>query len=241
MLLLSKISNLEMHSPEWKAARIGRLFTSSSIHYIMGKEGLGDTGMTYIRRKVFEALSGVSTDKEIDTDAVRWGLVYEPDNCRKFCAKMGIEFLVTQKMIEVSKEESTTPDGLIVRKYHTDGLQVDVTTFEAKCYQADKFMKCAECDTVQDVKKVDPSAYYQVLHQMMAVDCLNGFLSYYHPDLPLSAGLKIFEFRKMQQEIDKKTGKTIYPIIEDLKLMNERKKEALVHFERIKNKLLTGQ
>lgn len=239
MLSISRISKLEMHSDEWKAARIGRLFTSSNIHYIMGEDGIGKGGMTYIRRKVFESISGLSTDTEIDTDAVRWGLVYEPENCRKFCAKMGIDFLVTQKLIEVDSNEASTPDGLIVRTKHPDGLSYDVSPFEGKCYQHEKHMKCAECDTPQQIRRVDPPAYWQVLHQTTAVDSLNGFLSYFHPDLPADNwGLKIIEFRKVQKVI--LNGKEVYPIINDITLMNNRKKEAFEIFTRLKNKYAPG-
>ncbi len=235
MLLISRISNLQMHSPEWKAARIGRLFTSSSRYKLMGKEGIGDLGMTYIRGKVFETLSGLSVDKEIDTDAVKWGLAYENFNLQKAGAKLGLEFVVTQKMVEIDKNEATTPDALILRKKHTDGLHWDVSTLEAKCYQHEKHMKCAECDTPQEIKKVDPSAYWQKIHQIDAVDCLDGYLSYYHPDLPVDDwGLKIIHFRKMQKAVENK--KELYPIVNDLSFMKKRKLEALAIFTNLLNR-----
>jgi hypothetical protein len=238
MLLISKISQLQMHSAEWKAARTGRLFTSSNMHFLMGKEGFGDTGMNYIRRKVFEALSGVSTDKEIDTDAVKHGLAYEPENLRKFCQVKGVDMIVTQKMINGENEnEASTPDGLIVRSKSLDSLCYDVSTIEAKCYQHDKYMKVVECETTQEVKKADPAAYFQVLHQMMVADCLNGFISYYHPDIPInSGGLRIIEFRKAEA-VAGKNNLVTYPIKDDLKLMNERKRLAMIEFNRIKEKV----
>lgn len=226
MLLKSRISNLLIHSDEWKAARTGRLFTSSSIHKICGEKGLGETGLSHISLKVFETLSGTSTDVELDTDSVRHGIVYEPEATRKFGINKGVDFLVTQKMINgETADEASTPDGLMIRKESIDTLKLDVSTLETKCYQPLKHLQCCLCDTPEQIKKVDRPAYFQVLHQLIVCDCLNGYLVYYHPDLPADKGqMKIIEFRKIH-------------LIEDLKMINNRKAEARNEFKRIFDKL----
>lgn len=228
MLLKSRISNLEMHSEEWKQERIGRLFTSSNFWRLMGKKGLGETGLSWIKKKVFESISGTSADKEIDTDSVRHGLVYEPFNLRAFAEIKGIKYLITQKLIYgEDKNEASTPDGLIVVRENSDGLSYEVATVEAKCYQQENHLSCAMCETPVEIKEEDGPAYWQVLHHLSTVDCLKGYLSYFHPDLPLDkGGIRIIEFRKAL-------------LTADIKLMKERKELALAEFDRIKAKLLT--
>lgn len=227
MLLKSRISHIEMHSDEWKSDRIGRLWTSSNAHKMLQKEGLGQTGMNHIILKAAECLSGVSTETELDTDAVRHGLVYEQANLREFSKVKGITFLVTQKLIYgEGKMSSSTPDGIIVRKESIDQLSYDCSTVETKAYQMLKHVKCALCETPTELQKADPEGFWQVIDQLNTCDCLNGFISYYHPDLPVNGGgLRIIEFRKVF-------------LIPELKFLNERKRLAFQEFEKVKQKLI---
>ncbi len=237
MLLKSRISNIPLGSEEWKQARLSRL-TSSNWHKLMGEKGLGDTGMAYIRSRVFESLSGVPAEQDILNEGVAHGLVYERKAAEEVKRIKGFEFVATQVFIYgADPKESTTPDGLVIRKESSDELYYEVSTIETKAFQVDRHMKCVECESPQDIKKEDPKTYWQVLHQLHVVDALNGYLAYYHPDLPLDkGGIRIIEFRKMQQL--EKNGKQYYPIVEDLKFLLERKALAIQEFERIRTKLL---
>jgi hypothetical protein len=199
----------------------------------MGEKGLGDTGMTYIRSKVFESLSGVPAEQDILNEGVAHGLVYERSAAEHVKRIKGFQFVATQVFIEgADPMESTTPDGVIINSESSDQLSYEVSTLETKAFQVDRHMKCVESETAQDVKINDPKSYWQCIHQLHCVDALKGYLAYYHPDLPMDAGgIRIIEFRKMQQV----NGK--YPIVEDLKFMADRKALAIAEFNRIKSKL----
>lgn len=204
----------------------------------MGKEGIGEMGMAYIRSRVFESLSGVPSEQDILNESIASGLIYERTAIEHVKRIKGFEFVATQVFIEGAEpNESTTPDGLVIRKESVDELHYEVSTVETKAFNVDRHMKCVECETPQDVKKEDPKSYWQVIHQLYCVDALNGYLAYYHPDLPIDAGgIRIIEFRKMQQLQEK--GKTIYPIVNDLSELKIRKQRAISEFNILRHKLL---
>jgi len=62
MLNVNKVSQIEPYSPEWFSNRLGKL-TSSSIACLCAPKGIGTGGMTYIRNKVSEVITGISTEK----------------------------------------------------------------------------------------------------------------------------------------------------------------------------------
>lgn len=241
MLLKSRISDIKMcegaeYTERWKRERLGK-FTASRMVELMGERGLGETGKTYIDTRVFEELAGISTEKDILNESIVHGLIHEVDALRKFGNVMGLDFIATQVLVNSENPKfSCTPDGLITRKESPDGLYYDVDTVETKCYQAAMHMKCAQCVTPMDLKEVDKKAYWQVLSQMDIVDCLNGYAVYYSPYLKLEeGGMRIIHFRKMHKETV--NGKTFYPIVDDLRLLQERKDLALKKFEEIKQKI----
>lgn len=237
---ISKVSMLDengMFSYEWRKERTSK-FTSSQIYKLCDEKGFGDTGMNYIRTRVFEDISKVSTDKDILTQATADGIIYEIPALQKFMQATGNVLIVTQKIVKgTNPRYSSTPDGLIIRRETNDDLYYDASTVETKCFQPERHMKCVECTTPQELKAVDRKTYFQVLDQLLVCDCLNGFAVYYHPDLPINeGGMRIIEFRKMQKEIIK--GKEVHPIKDDMDFLHGRKEEALKEFERIKSKIL---
>jgi len=224
MLLKSKITQIEMLSDEWRLQRLFK-FTSSKWYLLMGERGLGEQGLTYIRSKVGEFLSGVSSEVEFENDSTRHGNLYEVEGIKEFAKLMKIEFLVLQKLIhEQGSMTSSTPDALWVRKESTDKLSYDVSTIEIKAFQNTAHVKMAECETPSDIKKAYAPVFWQIIHQMEECDCLTGYAVFYNPNFKVG-GLRVIEFRKAA-------------LLDEFRLLKERKKLALETFEKIKNKLL---
>lgn len=224
MLKKESITSVEMHSDAWYAGRLGK-FSSSMIHTLMGKTPFTDGAMTYIMERVGEELSGQPAKREIDTDATRWGLLYENEAIKKFGVTMGLDFLVVQKLIVVPETRfSSTPDALIVRKDYGDSY--DVSSVEVKCFPGyGHYIECALCNTPEELKKVDSKIFWQILDQMDNCDCLTGYGVFYHPSMR-AGGFKVIEFKKIN-------------LLQDLKLLKERKNLAVSKFEEIRDKMLT--
>lgn len=233
MLKVSQVSDIGMLDKdsnireEWLLNRIGKL-TSSQIYKIAGKEGFGDTGKTYIRTRAFERAAKVSADKEITTPSMIAGLVEEGHSLRIFKRRHGIEHFVVQKLINGTlPNESGTPDGLWLKSaFEKGGVSLyDAETVETKSFEPAKFMKCIEADKPEDVKKIDPSSFWQVVDQMIVADCLNGWLVYFNSQLGEDkGGYKEIPFRAA--------------ILKDeVNFLKDRKKEAQLEIEKIYKKL----
>lgn len=223
MLKKSNISSIEIFSPEWFDFRLGK-FTSSNIYMLInGTQG----AYSYIYSKVGEYLSGISIQSEYDTDGLRHGNQYEQEALMKFGQHMGLKFMVTQKLIGAKDSMfSGTPDGLIIKNQSADGLEYNVSTVEVKCpltYNA--FVGLALCETPADVKAENKQYYWQVLDQMDICDSLNGYFVCYHPNFK-EGKMNIIEFRKIN-------------LMEDFKLLKQRKEWALQIFQTTKDKLLS--
>ena len=227
MLLKSKITDVPMYSGEnyfdgWLLGRIGK-YTASKISCCMQPKGLGDGAMTYIRSRVFEELNGISSDKEIDTEAMRWGLLNEPKALVAFCRYMGIEAdetgrvpIIPQRLVaDKDSKFGCTPDGIWIQQEFEkpDGTWLVVAPEEVKCFQLARHLKCVVCDTPEKIKAVDPDSFWQLIMQMAECDALVGYLIYFYPGLKYG-GLRVIEFRKIH-------------LTEEFKLFNTRKVEIL--------------
>ena len=62
MLDVNKISTIVPYSAEWFNHRLG-MMTSSPISCICTPKGIGKGGLTYIRNKVYEKLTGKTTER----------------------------------------------------------------------------------------------------------------------------------------------------------------------------------
>lgn len=224
MLKVEHISQIPIHSEEWKIARLAK-FTSSMMFNLMGDKMLTDRGVAYLYEKVGEEMTGIPAKYEVDTPETRHGLLYENEAIRKFGQIMGVEFLVTQKLITAPGTRfGSTPDALWVKAKYGD--QYDVETAEIKCYPSyAHFIECVLCDTPAQLKAVDKKLYFQVLDQMDNCDCLRGYAVLYHPDFK-AGGFKIIPFRKLEMK-------------DEFKFLKERKKLAEEKFNEIRDKLLT--
>lgn len=223
MLLKSKITNIEMLSDAWKQNRL-TLFTSSKWHLLMGEKGLGIQGMSYIRSKVAEALTGMSSEQEFETEWTIHGNMYENEGIQKVMALKGWEFVIIQKLIhEKGSKTSSTPDFIVPTAESEDKTAYAVETGEIKCFQGDSHIKCAVCSTPEELKEVNKQVYWQVIHQMKECDSLKGYAVFYNPYFK-QGGLRIIEFRKVN-------------LINDFKLLVERERLALSIFESTLNKM----
>lgn len=227
MLLKSNISDIVIHSDAWFQGRLAK-FTSSEWHFLMSEKGIDKTGLNYIYRKVGEELTGLPCRKEVSTEATEHGHIYEPEGIRAFGLKMGIEFLVTQKLItNTDKRQGSTPDAIWVHNESTDKLSYNVSTLEQKCPPTyDNYIKLWKCKTPADVKKVEPKYYWQVIHQMMVCDCLKGYFSVFHPFFKVGQ-LNIVEFRKIE-------------LATEFKLAAERGRQAMQLFEETRNEMMAA-
>lgn len=211
-----------MGSEEWRQARIAK-FTASKASSLCKPKGLS---ISYIREKVGESITRVPADKEVDTDATRWGILYENEAIKKFGELKGVKFLVTQTMIcDPDSMFSATPDFIWVQRENSDGLSYEVACGEVKCFPSySHYVEMAECETPEDVLKADDEVFWQVVGQMSEVDCLVGYAVFYHPDFT-QGGMRVIEFRKAL-------------LREKFKFYNERKELAESEFSRVRNKLL---
>lgn len=224
MLKIEHISKIEIHTPEWRQARLAK-FTSSMIHTIMGDKFLTKECVAYLYERVGEEITGLPCKTEVDVAATNWGLLHEGDALRKFAQFMEIEFLVTQCLVtEPGSRFGSTPDGLWVKQKYGDAY--DVETVEVKCYPSyPHYIECVLCDTPQELKKVDRKLYYQVLDQMLNCDCMKGYAVLYNPEFKNAGGFKTIQFRKLD-------------LMEDFKELKTRKTLAEQKFNEIRNKLI---
>lgn len=229
MLLKSKISEHQISldpalNEGYKKARLGK-FTASKISCCMGATKVPDGGITYIRTRIGEELTGVTSEKEISTEEMQWGLQYEREALTRFGQLKGLEYLLVQRFVfEEGSKFGCTPDGLWIKSESIDKLSYEVATVEAKCYQVGNHIKCALCSTPEEIKERDNSAYWQKIMQMEECGALVGYLCYFHP-LMQAGGFRVIEFRKIN-------------LINDFKLFNQRKQEILKIYEKEKEILL---
>ncbi len=148
----------------------------------MGEKEFTIGALSYIYEKIGEEISGVPAKTEVETEGTRWGLINEADGTRKLGEQLGVEFLVTQTLITIPGTRfGSTPDAIWPIKKYGDAW--DVETGEVKCYPSySRMVACMLCNTPQEIKKIDPGAYFQVLDQMDMCDCMRGNLFYYHPE-----------------------------------------------------------
>lgn len=240
MLKISKISKLEMFSDEWRDGRKGK-FTSSEAFKLMC-----DQYVRYIRQKVGEIMwlhekSSVfsPTEKEIDTEATRWGTFYEPEAIYKFGVKMSLQYLVTQKLItEPGSRFGSTPDGLIVKRISPDETEYEVETIEVKCPPiSENYLLLFDCETPQQLKSAKKEYYWQVLDQMDNCESLIGHFVAYHPEFK-SGNMRHIVFNAMQAE--EKNGMKTFPIHNDLKALRKQKAQAVIDFDNLYNKLVAA-
>lgn len=233
-LLKSKIQEVPMYERDhyfdgWILSRLGK-FTASKIHTCMRQKGIGEGGLTYIRSRIGEDLTGVSSEKQVTTESMLWGLQYEREALQRFGELKQLDYLIVQKLVcEPGSKFGCTPDGIWVTAENSDGITLSVRPIEAKCYQMENHIACAMCSTPAQIRVEDFEAYSQLIMQIQECGALKGYLIYFHP-LFKQGGFRVIEFD---------TGDAA--IRADLKLLSDRKVEILNKYETEKQILLNIQ
>lgn len=225
MLKVEWISNIEIHTPEWRIGRLGK-FTSSRISELMTDKAFTLDGIAYINTRVGEEMTGIPAASEyVDTPETRHGLLYEPVACRKFMEYRGIDKMVVQKLITIPGTRfGSTPDGIIPIQKYNDAW--DVETVEVKCFpNYNHFIKCVLCETPKQLMEVDKKLFWQVIDQMDNCDAMRGNAVLYHPDFR-AGGFRVIPFRKLELKLE-------------FQLLRLRKKQAVEKFDEIRGRLLT--
>jgi len=232
MLLKSKISEHQISldpvlNEKYQAARLGK-FTASQISCCMLPNGIGVGGLSYIRSRIWEDLSGVTSEKEVSTEEMQWGLQYEREALTRFGELKNLEYLLVQRLVfEEGSKFGCTPDGIWIKSESSDKLSYEVSSIEVKCYQPANHMKCVVCATPEEIREKDFSAYSQTIMQMDECGALVGYLCYFNPLLK-QGGFRVIEFRKIN-------------LVNDFKLLNERKAEILKIYDREKEIIMNIQ
>lgn len=225
MLHKSFISNIQIYTEEWHKIRLGRL-TSSKINVLMADKSLTEGAMSYIYQKAGESITGHTTEE--DTDVVEdentaWGILNEPLALHKFGIRMGIKYLITQKVIfDPNGRTSSTPDAIwIIDSSVTQEDSYNVATVEVKCPRKyHKFFPLFECNIPADLKVKHKSYFWQVIDQMSTCGAAIGYFVVFNPTFPTHKNLKVIEFRKLD-------------LWDDFKKLDQRKKEAVQKLEEI--------
>ena len=219
MLKLSKISRYAPYSDEWFANRLGKM-TGSKMACLMAPKGIGTGGMTYIRNKVSEVITGVSTEKNITTEAIQLGVENEPKAIKYFQQVKNIPAIITDKHIIHDERYSVTPDGLLITNekfsMSADEQYLNCECLESKSYMTPSIhMAHVECETPADIKALDPDLFWQVISQMAWCDTLVGNAIFFHPNFPETSRYRLGHvvFRKTE-------------LREDFKFFNTRIEEA---------------
>ena len=200
---------IEQRSDEWFKIRKGKI-TSSEIHKIMGKEGLGETAKTYLLEKVSEDFGGSATS--VSGPALDWGIQWEPVAVEHYSDTLKRQVDKTS-FIQVNENYGGSPDGLVA----PDG------TIEVKCpYTSVKHFKHGLIRTDADFKKTAPDYYYQCISHMI---CANAqwcdFISF---DPRVKEEFNLFVYRLHRNE-------------DEVKNMLERVDLAVKHMTEVREKL----
>lgn len=222
----------------WVQARLGN-FTSSNIWRLCSERGLGETGMTYIRQRVYESISRCPAEQEITTYSTAGGLAEEGPALREYIKQRNIhpKQVVVQKMVLGDDPQfSSTPDGIYCKNPSIDDQEWDVEVWEVKAYGAAKHIEHLECETPLELREINRPLYIQVLDQMINLNCLVGKAILTCPSLPVDkGGLHVIHFNKMYKHPS--TNK--FPLAEDIAFIKSRKELAVKEFNRIKSKICT--
>lgn len=242
MLPLSRISEISPYSPEWFANRLGKM-TSSSIACLCTPKGIGKGGLTYIRNKVSEVITGKSTERNVTNEAILWGIENEPKALQYWRSVKEKEYeaapdkskvekvhrMITDTHIVYNERFSSTPDALVMMNeklvFTEDEQFLNCETLESKSYMTPSIhMAHVECNYASEIKELNPDLYWQVISQIYWADVTRGRAIFFHPDFPEESPYRLSEI------LFKKTE-----LLEDFKFFGKRMDEATVLFDKFLN------
>lgn len=183
-----KILELEQGTPEWKAARAGKV-TASKVSDVLAKIKTGEAAARrdYRAQIVAEILTGTPQDDIFINDAMRWGTEQEPFARAAYETTRGV--LVDQVGLVIHptiERGAASPDGLV----DPDGL------VEIKCPKTAQHLSYLLANEV-------PSQYQpQMLWQMACCGAQWCDFASFDPRLPEDLQLFVVRFHRDQARID---------------------------------------
>ena len=166
------MAKIEAYSPEWYEFRIGVLTASDLYDMICTPK---KKPRPYVMKKLAERLTGESQDKQFINDSIAWGVENEPH-----AFKALIENVPTVELEEDSYfmtwEEMPNFGATCDRvgRYNRDKC-----VFEVKCPDTATHLRYSLMESVDDLKKVEPKYYWQIVGGAIVHDTDVGmFVSY---------------------------------------------------------------
>lgn len=175
---------------EWHEARAGK-FTASQIYRLMGKQGIGKTGETYVLEKVTEMM-GV-TMPQISNFAMEWGTETEP---------------IAREYFEIAKNVKVEQAGFIEAMWNDqagcspDGLTADYG-IEIKCpYNPVHHTENLRMKTAEDIKKNRKEYYWQCMFSMAVTGLKEWKFISFHPEFTGAYRMMIIPVKWNNEEIE---------------------------------------
>lgn len=197
-------------SKEWYDERIAR-FTGSQISKLLGKQGLGKTGESYIFEVVYKALYSDLEEGYTDKDMQR-GIDLEPLAFDKLKEILSKRFVFIEKCGFFKYEDcgGASPDG----------IGSDNSIIEIKCPKANTFFN------VVRTNYIDPTYYDQMQMEMLSANKSKAYYFNYFVDLNGREFWHLIEVARDEKRIT---------------LIKERLKQAKDLATIYKNELLTNK
>jgi putative phage-type endonuclease len=184
---MNSVPDIEQGSPEWFAARLGRV-TASRVSDVVAKTktGWGASRQNYLAQLVAERLTGETADSYTNA-AMQWGIDTEPQ------ARAAYEFLRDADVTEIGfaihptiPMAGASPDGLI----GDDGL------IEIKCPNTATHINTLRTDSI-------PAKYTtQMLFQMACTGRQWCDFASFDPRMPADLQLFVRRFQRDDKQVE---------------------------------------
>lgn len=202
----------QQRSEDWFNQRKGR-FTASRITELLGKQGFGLTGESYIFEKATEIVFGLDEEDSFVSYDMQRGIDLEPLAFRKFKEIKMYDFLDVKEsyFFPYTDNAGASPDGIVGKD----------SILEIKCPRPNKFFKLV----AKGLKAIDQVYYDQMQMQML---CSNSKQCYFFNYI-------IFNGKEMWHEI-------IVPRDEErINLIKQRIAEAVIIRDELVEYLITNK
>lgn len=156
MSLLSEVlSETEQGSELWYKVRLGKFTSSRAADWVCKRGELTGTALTYIAKKAAELVTGREQDT-YESEEMIWGKEHEPEARRLYAEKTGLDVRECGFVL-VDEWFGGSPDGLV----EPEGI------LEIKCPNSDTHIKNMTCESADDLKKLNPKAFYQIQSNLL--------------------------------------------------------------------------
>lgn len=173
---------IEQRTQEWKEQRRGK-FTASEIHKLMLPKGLGETGKSYVHKKVAEELG--AKFPEISSPALRWGEEMEP-RAKRYYEKAFNAVISDQPFIVAPWCEDTgcSPDGTVITFNSKNLPDGNRKGYECKCpYNPENHIANLTIRSQEEFKKLRTEYYWQIMHCMAVCNIGTWDFFSFFPDI----------------------------------------------------------